>query len=45
MACAHNNCILANLSASTSRAPQEISRLVSGMQEISKSQMQKKINM
>lgn len=41
--CAHNNCILANLSASTSRAPQEISRLVSGMQEISKSQMQKKL--
>lgn len=41
--CAHNNCILANLSASTSKAPQEISRIVSNIEGISKSQMQKKL--
>lgn len=41
--CAHNNCILANLSASTSKAPQEISRIVSNIDGISKSQMQKKL--
>lgn len=41
--CAHNNCILANLSSSTSKAPQEISRLVSNIKGISKSQMQKKL--
>lgn len=41
--CAHNNCILANLSARTSRAPQEISRIVSDIKEISKSQKQKKL--
>lgn len=41
--CAHNNCILANLSSSTSKAPQEISRVVSDIEGISKSQMQKKL--
>lgn len=41
--CAHNNCILANLSANTSRAPQEISSLVSSIKGISKSQRQKKL--
>ncbi len=41
--CAHNNCILANLSARTSSAPQEISRIVSDIKTIAKAQMQKKL--
>ena len=41
--CAHNNCILANLSARTSRAPQEISRAISAIKTIAKAQMQKKL--
>lgn len=41
--CAHNNCILANLSAETSRAPQEISRAISDIKTIAKAQMQKKL--
>ena len=41
--CAHNNCILANLSARTSNAPQEISRAISDIKTIAKAQMQKKL--
>lgn len=41
--CAHNNCVLANLSAETSRSPQEITTCVTGIKTISKSQKQKKL--
>ena len=40
--CAHNNCILANLSAETSKTPPEISRAVSGI-KIAKDQRRKKL--
>lgn len=40
--CAHNNCILSNLSAETSKTPPEISRAVSGI-KIAKDQRRKKL--
>lgn len=42
-ACAHNNCILANMKHGTSSIPPEISQYVARIQTISRSQRQKKL--
>src|SRR5699024_3289729 len=41
---AHNNCILADLSHGTSRAPREISHAIAQIPSINKSQRQKKLS-
>ena len=43
-ACAHNNCILANLSQGTSKTPSELSKIISKISSVSSTQRQKKLS-